>query len=72
MSDFHLHGIIPESACANCQSHDELAIVPYHETRTGPMLAVLMLCGLCRRALHNGELSVHIEVRVAGQKGWNE
>ena len=69
---YSLTGILPETACANCSDKSELAIVPYHETRGGPLLAVLLLCGLCRRALKNGELGVFIEVRVAGQKGWKE
>jgi hypothetical protein len=69
-SPFALTGIMPPSACANCHDTKDIAIVPYHEDRAGPMLAVLLLCGLCRRALANHELGVHVEIRVAGQKPW--
>lgn len=67
---FGLTGDIPVCACANCQSDDDLALTPYKEDANGPMLAVLVLCRLCRRALENGELGCHLELRVAGQEGW--
>lgn len=67
---FTITGDVPVSACANCQSMDDLALTPYKEHADGPMLAVLILCGLCRRALENGELGCHMDLRVAGQEGW--
>jgi len=67
---FSLSGLIPACACANCQDKNDLAIVPYKENENGPMLAVLILCGLCRRAMNNGELGCYVDMRVAGQEGW--
>ncbi len=67
---FTITGAVPISACGNCQSKDNLGLVPYKEEEKGPMLAVLILCGLCRRALDNGELGCYLDMRVAGQEGW--
>ena len=69
---FGLTGDIPISACANCQDKNDLALIPYREGKQTPMLAVLILCGLCRNALSNNELGCYLDLRVAGQEGWVE
>lgn len=64
---FHLSGNMPPVACANCRHKKDISIVPYHQERGGPMLAVLLLCKLCQSALGNHELGANLEIRVAGQ-----
>ena len=69
-AEFFLSGILPDLACINCRDTKDVAIVPYAETSGSPMLAVLLLCGLCRAALRNRELGVHIDVRIRAEDGW--
>ena len=66
---FGLTGDIPICACANCGDMCGLSIVPYKDTDKSPMIAIIVLCSLCLRAMENGELGANLEVQVAGQKG---
>lgn len=65
---FSLQGMLPPTACINCGDTRDLGITPYHYERDAPMLAVIILCGLCRMALNNHEIGVKISIRVAGQE----
>ena len=67
---FQLTGVMPPVGCANCEEKKDISIVPYHETRGGPMVAVLLLCKLCLSALFNKELGAFLEIRVTGQDPW--
>lgn len=69
-SSFGFYGVIPDQSCLNCETDKELALVPYGKSPEHPMRAVLILCSLCRTALKNKELGVHIDVRLKGVDGW--
>ena len=71
MATFGLTGEVPSAACANGGDNRSLGIVPYYAEKPGPMLACLVLCDLCLMALNHNELGCRIEVRVAGQVGWD-
>ena len=68
---FGLQGMdMPPTACANCTMMKKLSIVPYMSMEQPKvMIAVIILCELCRLALKNQELGCRLETIIPGEQG---
>ena len=67
---FTLEGLMPKTQCANCTMTDDLNLVPYMSAENERiMIAVILLCGLCRDALTKKQLGIQVATGFADHTG---